>query len=84
MEWKKTESAVQPDAIDETSSKTTVYLRKDIEKKEQVVEGKTFKYYEYKELKIPKDEYAKEKVNIEIKQQRADIDYLALMLGIHL
>lgn len=44
-------------------------------------------YFEYEETKLTKEEYVeylKELTVIDIQQQRADIDYIALMSGISL
>ena len=79
----KSQSSVKPDLIDSTSSKKYVYLRKNIieTQKEEVT------YYEYEETKLTHKEYEqylKELSIIDIQQQRADIDYIALMTGIDL
>lgn len=89
MEWRKSESTARPDEVDTTSSKTTVYLRKNIEEKqrESDIDSKMQTYYEYYEAKLTKDEYAeylKGIAVIDIEQQRADIDYLAIMTGVQL
>ena len=82
------QSTKEPILIDKTSSNTTVYIRKDVVKKERTNElNETEEYYEYLEAKIPKDEYLKYLEDFtlkEIQQQRADIDYISLMTGIDL
>ena len=92
----KSQSSVKPDLVDTTSSKTTVYIRQNIIKKEKTVENtnsedndatSTTVFYEYDEAKLTKEEYQeylKELEIIDIQQQRADIDYIALMSGIDL
>lgn len=79
LNYKKSESSVYPDLIDTTSSKTTVYLRKNAEEKQRTDEitGETYTYYEYDEAKVPKPEY-EEYLR---EQMRADIDYIAAMGG---
>ena len=85
----KSQSSVKPDLIDTTSSKTTVYIRQNIVEKIKTDEmsGEETVFYEYEEAKLTKaeyQEYLKELEIIDIQQQRADIDYIALMSGIDL
>ena len=89
MNYVKSESTIKPESIDTTSSKTTVYLRKNIIEKERMDKetGVSTKFYEYDEAKLTKEEYQeylKELEIIDIQKQRADIDYIALMSGIDL
>lgn len=89
MKWIKSESTIRPDEVDTTSSKTTVYLRKNIVEKTRgdKMNGNTYTYYEYDEAKMSKSDYAdflKGLSIIDIEQQRADIDYIAIMTGIEL
>ena len=89
MNYVKSESTIKPELIDTTSSKTTVYIRKNIIEKERIGEetGDSATYYEYDEAKLTKEEYQeylKELEIIDIQKQRADIDYIALMSGIDL
>ena len=84
MNYVKSESTIKPELIDTTSSKTTVYIRKNIIEKET---GDSTTFYEYDEAKLTKEEYQeylKELEIIDIQKQRADIDYIALMSGIDL
>lgn len=77
------QSTVKPELIDSTSSKKYVYLRKDIIETQQ----DNITFYEYQEAKLTHKEYEqylKELSIIDIQQQRADIDYIALMAGIDL
>ena len=62
----KSQSSVKPDLVDTTSSKTTVYVRQNIVKKEKAVENtnsedndatSTTVFYEYDETKLTKEEY---------------------------
>ena len=89
MNYTKSESTIKPQLVDTTSSKTTVYLRKNIIEKERMDKetGDSTTYYEYDESKLTKEEYQeylKELEIIDIQKQRADIDYIALMSGIDL
>ena len=89
LNYAKSESTIKPELIDTTSSKTTVYLRKNIIEKERIDKetGDSTTYYEYDESKLTKEEYQeylKELEIIDIQKQRADIDYIALMSGIDL
>lgn len=59
MRYYKSESTVNPDTVDTTSSKTSVYLRRNITEKEREIDGHTLIYYEYEEAKLTKNEYEK-------------------------
>lgn len=89
MQWYKSESTIKPDEVDTTSSKTTIYLRRNISEKkcEDEFNGENQTYFEYDEATMTKKEYA-DYLNIisiiDIDQQRADIDYLAIMTGVEL
>ena len=83
----KSQSSVKPDLVDTTSSKVVVYLRQNIVEniKTDEISGKETVFYEYEEAKLTKaeyQEYLKELEIIDIQQQRADIDYIMLMMGI--
>ena len=89
LNYVKSQSSVKPELVDTTSSKTTVYIRKNIveNKKTDEMSGKETVFYEYEEAKLTKQEYQeylKELEIIDIHKQRADIDYIALMSGIDL
>ena len=89
LNYVKSQSSVKPELVDTTSSKTTVYIRKNIIEKEIMDKetGDSTTYYEYDEAKLTKEEYQeylKELEIIDIQKQRADIDYIALMSGIDL
>lgn len=88
IEYIKSESTIKPELVDATSSKKVVYLRKNIEEiTRENEDGSTATVYEYDEAKLTKEEYEKylDELEIEnIRQQRADIDYIALMTGIDL
>lgn len=86
LNYVKSQSSIKPELIDTTSSKTTVYLRKNIIETKQDDDYNTT-LYEYDEAKLTKEEYTqylKELSIIDIQQQRADIDYIALMTGVDL
>ena len=83
----KSQSSVKPDLVDTTSSKAVVYLRQNIVEniKTDEISGEETVFYEYEEAKLTKQEYQeylKELEIIDIQQQRADIDYIMLMMGI--
>ena len=89
LNYIKSQSSVEPELVDTTSSKTTVYIRQNIveNKKTDEMSGKETVFYEYEEAKLTKEkykEYLKELEIIDIQKQRADIDYIALMSGIDL
>lgn len=82
LTYKRSESTISPPLIDATSSKKVVYIRKDIVEKQRTdkTTGELYIYYEYLEAKILKSEYGEHLQ----KQTRADLDYLALMMGVDL
>ena len=87
LNYIKSQSSVKPDLIDTTSSKAVVYLRQNIVEniKTDEMSGKETVFYEYEEAKLTKaeyQEYLKELEIIDIQKQRADIDYIMLMMGI--
>lgn len=55
----KSQSSVKPDLVDTTSSKSTVYLRKNIVEVEKTNENDDTcdTFYEYDEAKLTKEEY---------------------------
>ena len=89
INYVKSRSSIKPELIDTTSSKTTVYLRKNIVEVERNDmnddSSASTTFYEYDEAKLTKEEYQeylKELEIIDIQQQRADIDYIMLMEGL--
>ena len=87
LNYVKSQSSIKPELIDTTSSKTTVYIRQNIVENKKIDEmtGEETVFYEYEEAKLTKaeyQEYLKELSIIDIQQQRADIDYIMLMIGI--
>lgn len=88
MKWYKSESTIRPQEVDTTSSKTSVFLRRNIRETARVDEfGNEVTWFEYEEAVLSKEEY-KEYLKgfslIDLEQQRADIDYLAIMTGVEL
>ena len=77
MNWYVAESDNRPELVDETSSAVSVYIRRNItiETKEAKGDDK-HTFYRYEECKLTKEGYALFK---EQEQNRADIDYLAIM-----
>ena len=89
LNYIESESIVKPELLDTTSSKKVVYMRRNIVEKqlESEINGEMQKYYEYEEAKLTRAEwekYQKELAVIDIQQQRADLDYIALMVGVDL
>ena len=87
LNYIKSQSSVKPDLVDATSSKVVVYLRQNIVEniKTDEMSGEETVFYDYEEAKLTKveyQEYLKELEIIDIQQQRADIDYIMLMMGI--
>ena len=84
LNYRKSQSSVYPELIDTTSSKKCVYLRKNVvEVQSEDMNGETYTTYEYDEAKLTKEEYEqylKELSVLDIQQQRADIDYILLMM----
>ena len=89
LNYVKSQSSIKPELIDTTSSKTSVYIRQNVVEVEKTNESDNTSttFYEYEEAKLTKQEYQeylKELSIIDIQQQRADIDYIALMSGVDL
>lgn len=59
LKYVKSQSSVKPELIDTTSSKITVYLRKNIVEVENTNESDdtSTPFYEYDEAKLTKEEY---------------------------
>lgn len=84
LKYKKSQSSIYPELIDTTSSKTSVYLRKNIVEKVNSDDSETT-YYEYDEAKLTKKEYEQylqELSILDIEQMKADIDYLLIMADV--
>ena len=82
MVWYKSESTTRPEPIDEESSKTVVFIRKNI----TTIEKQGITFYIYDEAKIPKNMYYETKAALshELEIQNGNIQYLARMCDIDL
>ena len=85
LNYEKAYSDTEPDLVDTTSSKSTVYIRQNVVKHTTRTDrGNTITSYEYAEAKLTNEEYEEYKKQldiIDIEKQRADIDFLALLTG---
>ena len=85
LNYEKAYSDTEPDLVDTTSSKSTVYIRHNVVKHTTKTDsGNTITSYEHEEAKLTKEEYEEYKKQldiIDIEKQRADIDFLALLTG---
>lgn len=75
LDYKPSESDIRPDEIDDVSSPTTVYLRKNIHTEKRQDETRTV--WVYDEAKVPRQEYNEYMQ----KKAQADIEYLYMMGG---
>lgn len=87
LNYNKSESSVRPQTVDDTSSKSVVYIRKDVVERASTDEstGETTTYYEYQEAKLTREEYEqylRENGLSEIQKIKADLDYLAICAGV--
>ncbi len=55
--WKTSRSTERPDEIDASSSKTTVYVRKNVREVEAGEGERKVKMYEYEEKRMTKEEF---------------------------
>lgn len=83
MNWRKCESTEFPNKTDTTSSKVYNYVRKNIVEETRTYEGRdeVATIYTYDECKVPKASWD---VFLQNEQNTANIDYLAMELGIDL
>lgn len=83
IEYKKSESSVQPEAVDETSSAYTIYLHKNINKvtRTNTMGDKetTTDMYEYDEAKLTRAEYAQYLAE----QANAKTEYIAMAANVN-
>ena len=88
MNWTKSESTERPETVDMTSSKTSVYLRRNIKETTRAdEEGDETTWYEYEEAKMSHteyEEYLQVADAVNMRQIRADVDYIALCAGVDL
>lgn len=86
MKWIKSESTVKPEAIDMISSETSVYLRRNIKETTRTdEEGDETTWYEYEEAKLAHaqyEEYLQVAEAVNMRQTKADVDYIKLYLNI--
>lgn len=85
--YNKTQSTIKPELIDTNSSESVVYLRKNILEIVDNTQETPITMFEYDEAILTKEEYQEYLAEMpirDIQQQRADIDYIALMSGINL
>ena len=82
IHYAKSESLNRPELVDDHSSKYVTYIRKNIVQKQVKDEttGESHMVYEYEEAKLTKTDYAR----YLIEQQRADINYIAIMADVDL
>ena len=73
--------AERPAGVDTTSSKTIVYLRKNIEQvtHEDPQTGGPVTLWEYDEAELTREEYRAYTVDNRLDDQQAQIDYTAMM-----
>lgn len=87
-DWKVVQGSQlnKPEEFDVTSSPTTIYQRKNIQKVTVENNDSSTELWQYEERELTIEEY--NKLNIQLKQtveqNRADIDFLAAMTGIDL
>ena len=80
LNYYTSESNDAPAEVDTMSSKTTVYLRKNIhtEERQDIETGTTRTVFVYDEAKVPRQEYD----NYMQGKTQADIEYLYMMGGL--
>ncbi len=78
MDWKLSESTIRPLKVDDTSSKTTTYFRRNI--KEEKRSDTT--WFVYEEATMPKEDY--HEILVCTEEISANIDYLAMMTDVEL
>lgn len=81
--WKKVQGsqASRPDESDTTSSEVVVYQRRNIERiTVENADGTKTELWQYEERKMTRQEY----VDMQLKQNRADIAYVAMEAGVEL
>lgn len=78
MQWIKSESGIEPQEIDTTSSKAYNYIRRNIATEERESDGEIYTMYVYDECRVPKEAWG---IYEELIQAQADIDYLNMITG---
>jgi hypothetical protein len=80
-DWREARGCEKPEEFDTTSSPTTVYQRRNIEKViEKDMSGNEVVYYKYDERTMTHDEYS----NLKSSDMRSVIEYIAFMTGVDL
>lgn len=82
-DWRKAQGsqAEQPAEFDTTTSAVIVYQRRNIERvTASNADGRTTELWQYEEREMSQAEYT----DLKIKQNRADIDYIAMEMGVDL
>lgn len=74
----KSQSSVKPDLVDTTSSKSTVYIRKNIVESTRTDEmsGEEIVFYDYEEAKLTNEEYAEYLKELELTDTLETIEVL--------
>lgn len=71
--WYYSEATTPPKAIDDTSSKVSVYITKDIEEFEREIDGEKVTMYRWLEQKIKKTDWELYKATMENQSDVSDI-----------
>lgn len=82
-DWRKAQGSQveQPAEFDTTTSSVIVYQRRNIERVTvSNGDGSTTELWQYEEREMSREEYT----DLKIKQNRADIDYIAMETGVDL
>ena len=76
MEWYYAESGVEPAEVDMESSKVYNYVRRNIHKESETVDGELLTKWVYEECKVLKESWG---MYEQLVQAQADIDYLSMI-----
>lgn len=82
--WYYAEGKERPAIVDETSSKSWVYVRRNIEEFEREDETDPAikeKFYRWEEMKIRKEDYPIYQLEV---QNAANLDYIAMMTDVEI
>lgn len=81
MKFVRSESAIRPENVDAASSARSVYIRKNIEKKEREdMSGNKYTVYVYDEAKLTHEEFASYSAALQLENQEAMDETLAEIL----
>jgi len=85
INYRKSMSTIRPSEVDETSSPTVTYIRRNINYVTPSTDNDlgmpSTSYYEYEEAILTKQEYQIYLQEKQSEQLRADVDYVMLMGG---